>query len=63
MCDICLSSPCLPQCLNYTEIRIGRCEFCKEDIYDWQECMTDSSENLFCDEDCALSFYDITYLY
>ena len=55
MCDICLSSPCLPRCPNAPEPpSIGKCEHCGEPIHIGEN-YADIDGGLSC-EDCLDDF-------
>lgn len=55
MCDICLSSPCLPRCPNAPEPRaVYTCEECGEAIREGDEYLRECIENM-----SALELLDI----
>lgn len=60
MCDLCMRSPCEDNCPNNeSEVIIGSCHHCGEVLFKGLEMWTDFEGNLYCDENCALKYYEI----
>jgi len=60
MCDICHRNPCLPRCPNADPpVEIGECANCNEYLLEGDAYYEDYAGNLFCSEECALTYYQI----
>ena len=60
ICSECLQAPCHPRCPNAPEPKVrGHCEQCNEELREDYEYYTDSENNKFCSDDCALEYHGI----
>lgn len=60
MCEYCHQYPHHPLCPEAPEPKIrGHCKYCYVDLREDYEYFTDSFDNKFCSDDCAMKYHGI----